>query len=337
METRPIGILYEHPEWFTPLFAELGRRGLPYERITAHTYRFDPSDRTVPYSLLVNRVSPSSYLRDHGSAIFQTQSYLADLEARGVPIVNGSRAYALETSKARQLRLLADLGIPHPRSRIVNDVSQIAPAAAELEYPIIVKPNIGGSGALMQRFETPDELEAARASGVLAVIFGVDQTAVVQEYHPPKGGSIVRVEALDGKFLYAIRIYNDPNEGFNLCPADICQVPESEPAATSPDEFDFCPVEVTAKKPMKIEIAEPPAWVIEAVLRTFKAGHVDIGGVEYLESERDGATYLYDINPISNFVTDAPRLVGFDPFVRFTDYLETRSGLTSRTLAGATS
>jgi hypothetical protein len=63
---------------------------------------------------------------------------------------------------------------------------------------------------------------------------------------------------------------------------------------------------------------------------------VDIGGVEYLESERDGAIYLYDINPISNFVTDAPRLIGFDPFVRFVDSIERRAGLPSRQLVGHT-
>ena len=52
----------------------------------------------------------------------------------------------------------------------------------------------------------------------------------------------------------------------------------------------------------------------------------DVGGVEYLESSRDGQIYLYDVNALSNFVTDAPRLVGFDPFARFVDFLERRAG-----------
>ncbi len=100
---KPIGILYEHPEWFAPLFAELDRRDLPYERILAHDHRFDPGAGSAPYSLVVNRVSPSSYLRDHTSAIFHAQQYLLHLEAIGVPAVNGPRAYALELSKAQQL------------------------------------------------------------------------------------------------------------------------------------------------------------------------------------------------------------------------------------------
>jgi hypothetical protein len=49
MTTKPIGVLYEHPEWFRPLFAELERRGLPYEGILAHEHRFDPFARLGDY------------------------------------------------------------------------------------------------------------------------------------------------------------------------------------------------------------------------------------------------------------------------------------------------
>jgi hypothetical protein len=183
---KPVGILYEHLEWFAPLFAELDRRQLPYERIPALDHRFDPTASSAPYSLVVNRVSPSSYLRDHTSAIFHAQQYLLHLEAIGVPVVNGPRAYALELSKAQQVSLLAALEIPHPRSRVVNHVDQIAAAAAELAYPIIVKPNIGGSGALMWRFDTAKELRTAANGDELQSVFGLDYTAVVQEYHPPR-------------------------------------------------------------------------------------------------------------------------------------------------------
>lgn len=331
--TDKIGILYEHPEWFAPLFAELDRRGLPYERIMAHQHSFDPDSDSSPYSLVVNRVSPSSYLRGNTQAIFYAQQYLEHLEKLGIPVVNGSAAYALETSKARQLSLLNMLGVPHPRSLIVNSLSQILPAAARLEYPIIVKPNIGGSGALMQRFYSASELQTALDRGHLDGVFGLDYTAIVQEYHPPKGGAIVRVEALDARFLYAIRIHTDPEAGFNLCPADICQLddaPASDTLVTADADLDFCPVDAPVKKSLKIEVAEPLAWIVDAVLRIFDAGRIDVGGVEYLESERDGGFYIYDINSLSNFVTDAQTLVGFDPFERFVNYLENRLGGTEQ-------
>jgi hypothetical protein len=316
-----IGILYEHPEWFRPLFAELERRGIAYEPIRAHEHSYDPSATSAPYRLVVNRMSPSSYLRGHGHAILYAQQYLAHLDELGVPVVNGTRAYGLELSKARQLGLLARLGLPHPRSRVVNRVEQVVPAAEQLDFPLILKPNVGGSGALMRRFESPDELRAAED---LASVFGIDQTAIVQEFHPPRGGSIVRVEVLDGELLYAIRIESDPAQGFNLCPADICQTVSGNEG----EDADNCPVDA-AKVGKKIEAAEAPSWVVDGVRAVFRAGGVDVGGVEYLESERDGRVYLYDVNALSNFVTDAPRLVGFDPFVPFVDFLERRAGLGS--------
>ena len=327
-----IGILYEHPEWFVPLFAELDRRGLPYVRIPAHELAYDPAATSSEYDLVVNRMSPSAYLRDHTRAIFAAQHYLAHLERLGVPVVNGSAAYGLELSKARQLDLLANLGLPAPATRVVNDPRQVERAAAELELPLIVKPNVGGSGALMRRFDALEELREAAASGALDDVFGIDGTALVQEYHPPRDGAIVRVEALDGDFLYAIRIQNNPDQGFNLCPADICQ-PSSLPASES---FDVCPVDAPAVPTRKVEAARPPDWTIQAVLRIGRAAGLDLGGVEYLESERDGRVYFYDINALSNFVADAVNVVGFDPFVTLGDFLERRlAAATSATPARA--
>src|SRR6188472_3734679 len=65
-----IGVLYEHPEWFEPLFAELDRRGLPVSRIPAERVCFDPAAAASPYQLVFNRMSPSAYLRGHARAIF---------------------------------------------------------------------------------------------------------------------------------------------------------------------------------------------------------------------------------------------------------------------------
>ena len=88
--------------------------------------------------------------------------------------------------------------------------------------------------------------------------------------------------------------------------------------------FDLCPAEAPVSAARGVEAAQPPGWVKDGVLRVFVAAGLDLGGVEYLESERDGRLYFYDINALSNFVTDAPRIVGFDPFVRLVDVLERR-------------
>lgn len=316
-----IGVLYEHPDWFVALFAELERRSLPYYRMLADALRYDPAATSSDYALVVNRMSPSAYLRGHTRAIFATQHYLAHLDRLGVPVVNGSAAFRLELSKARQLDLLAGLGLPAPATRVINDIALLEPAAAELEFPLILKPNVGGSGALMRSYQSLDDLREARVSGGLDDVFGIDGTLLMQEYHPPRSGAIVRVEALDGKFLYAIRIHNDPSQGFNLCPADICQTPAE---ADSLESFDLCPADAPSRAPRKIEAVDPPDWVKQAVLRICATSGLDLGGVEYLESERDGRLYFYDINALSNFVTDAPNVVGFDPFIQLGSLLERR-------------
>jgi hypothetical protein len=52
-----------------------------------------------------------------------------------------------------------------------------------------------------------------------------------------------------------------------------------------------------------------------------------VGGVEYLVNARDGEAYFYDINALSNFVADAPHVLGFDPFPKLVDYIMARAGL----------
>ena len=38
-------------------------------------------------------------------------------------------------------------------------------------------------------------------------------------------------------------------------------------------------------------------------------------------SQRDGQIYFYDVNATSNFVANAPEVVGFDPTAVFVDYI----------------
>ena len=309
---RPIGIYYEHPEWFRPLFAELDRRGLPYVPLDASRHRYDATNGDGrEFGLVFNRMSPSAYLRGRGHSILYTLNYLAHLEHLGVRVVNGLGAFRVETSKALQLSLLKSLGLPFPPARVINHPDE-APAAAEgLRFPVVVKANIGGSGAGIVRYDRPDDLARDVAEG--RVELGLDQTALVQEYIPARGGTITRVEVLDGRYLYAIAV--ETGTRFNLCPADICQDEAGAPVDGN------CPVEAP-KQGLKVTAATPPDEAIADVERILRAAGIEVGGVEYIVDDRDGQRYYYDINALSNFVADAPRVVGFDPFVRLVDFLE---------------
>jgi D-alanine-D-alanine ligase-like ATP-grasp enzyme len=242
----------------------------------------------------------------------------------GVPVVNGSAAYALELSKATQLDVLAGLGLPAPRSRVINHPAQAPAAAATLRFPVLVKANIGGSGAGITRYDTPAALAEAVAAG--AVALGLDHTALVQEAVPLRGGHITRVETLGGRYLYAIDVH--PATGsFDLCPADACQTTGGVELVRG-----ACAVDAP-KSGLRVQGTTPPRAIIEQVERIAQASHLDVGGVEYLVDDRDGQHYFYDINALSNFVADAPNVIGFDPWVPFVDYLEQRAGLATRAAA----
>jgi glutathione synthase/RimK-type ligase-like ATP-grasp enzyme len=313
---RPIAVYYEHPEWFRPLFAALDGRGVPYVKLDASRHSYNPSNTSEAadaYALVLNRMSASAYLRGHGNALFYTRGYLAHLERAGARVVNGSEAFAVETSKALQLSLLESLGLPYPRTLVVNDASEATRAARELGFPLMFKPNVGGRGAGVVRYDTPESLE--REVGAGRVDLGIDSTALLQEFVPARGGHITRVETLGGKYLYAIKVYTS-GESFNLCPAEICQAEDAPPAAAG----EVCLADAP-KKGLKVEAYTPPPEVIEAVERIAAAARLDLGGVEYITDERDGRILYYDINALSNFVADARTVVGFDPHERLVDFL----------------
>ena len=312
--TRPIGIYYEHPDWFRPLFQEFDRRGTRYELLDAAKHSYDATNGDgAEYGLVFNRMSPSAYLRGRGDSILYTHNYLAHLEQLGVRVINGVKAFRTETSKALQISLLKSLGLPFPAARVIHRAEQAPNAAVGLRFPIVVKANIGGSGAGIVRFDTIEDLKQGVANGIIDL--GVDQTALVQEFIPARGGHITRVEVLGGKYLYAINVYSS-GDSFNLCPADICQTSDGVALARQ-----ACAVDAP-KNNLRVEAYTPPRDIVESVERLTAATGIELGGVEYMIDARDGQLLFYDVNALSNFVADAPRILGFDPFSQLADWLE---------------
>ena len=310
--SKPIGIYYEHPDWYRPLFQQLDARGVNWVKIHAATHSYDVASHTPEYSLIFNRMSPSAWQRGLGHTIFYTLNYLAHLEAQGVRVVNGSRAFTHEISKALQLTLLESLGLPYPRAQVINHPSQAPAAAEKIGYPLVFKPNIGGSGAGIIRFDRPEQLKNAVAENGLD--FGIDQAALMQECFTARDSVITRVEVLGGRFLYAIQIHTT-GDTYNLCPADICQSTKGEELTRA-----ACPVDAP-RNGLQVEGYNPPRQFIQDVERIMNEAGIEVGGIEYVIDDRDGRLLYYDINALSNFVADPERIVGFNPYARLADYL----------------
>jgi biotin carboxylase len=224
-----------------------------------------------------------------------------------------------------QLSLMERSGLPYPKARVINHPSQAVAAGEEIGYPLILKPNIGGSGAGIKKFTSRGELQAAVDAGEL--YFGIDNVALVQECFAARDGIITRVEVLGGKYLYAIQIHIT-GETFDLCPADICRSARGEELTRI-----ACPVDAP-KTGMTVEAYEAPPRVIANVERLMHEAGIEVGGVEYVIDEPTGRLLYYDINALSNFVADPERVVGFNPYSRLADFLIAEAGKKTEVVVG---
>ena len=295
-----LAVLYEHPQWFQPLFAALERRGMSYLPIALSDHRFDPTRREAPAPLILSRVAQSSFLREPEHPIFYAEALLDHWERCGARVLNGAEVLAIDSSKARQLSLITSLGYAVPETRVFHRVRDLVAAAEGMAFPLLVKANIGGSGAGIVRYASLDQLRASVADRMVPA--SVDQVLLVQDYVPPRGGTITRLETLGGRFLYAIEIESS-GDSFDLCPADAC-------------------VAQPGRKAIRMTAVTPPPEIIKAAERIAQKAGLDLGGIETVIDDRDGTPRFYDINAMSNFVADPLNVLGWDPHDRLIDFLE---------------
>ena len=114
---------------------------------------------------------------------------------------------------------------------------------------------------------------------------------LVQRYIEAPQPSITRVEFVGNRLLYAVRV--DTSQGFELCPADACQV--VDPGAT-------CPAVAPGDKFQIISTFQHlllPAW--QAFLARNDIG---VAEIEFIE-DASGRSFTYDINTNTNYNTDA--------------------------------
>jgi glutathione synthase/RimK-type ligase-like ATP-grasp enzyme len=297
-----LAVLYEHPKWFEPLFAALERHGIAYEALRLSDHGFDPGVREAPAPVVLSRVAMSSFLREREHGIFYAEALFDHWAGAGARVLNGVATIAIDSSKARQLSLISRFGYAIPETRVVHRREDLLRATEGMRWPLMVKANIGGSGAGIVRYGSRDELAGSMEDG--SVPESVDSVLLVQDYVPARGGTITRVETLGGRFLYAIEVETG-GDSFDLCPADACAV---------------------SRGPIRMQAVTPPPELVEAAERIAQAAGLDVGGVEYLVDDRDGAARFYDINALSNFVAKPLDVLGWDPHERLVEFIEAEIG-----------
>ena len=312
MSTPALTVLYEHPTWQQPLFDALDKRGVDYLAYDVKSAAFDLRE-DVQASMIFNQLSPSAYVRGNGHTVPFALALLDHFESKGARVLNGASAFRLELDKIAQIRLMRDLGMDYPWTIAFNNVEALWEHEEALNFPAILKPNQGGSGARMAEVNSLNELKCLLEED--SSLWHPDPVLLLQEKldHDPAKQGIVRLEFLDGELLYAMRVVGV--SGFNLCPSIDCN-PEG-------DEEGACavPSATPTSDPQFLPYPEVPAEVVEEASRLFKATGFDVGALEYLITS-DGRRVFYDINANSNLRRSVGLAMGFDPFDRVAEYLE---------------
>ncbi len=292
---KKIYIIHENSEWTQHLTKRLDELNLPYEE-----WHLDQGmvklDEEPPEGVFYNRMSASSHTRGHRYAPELTASVLAWLERHGRKVFNGTKAISLEVSKVAQYMALQAQGIKTPKTVAAVGKDSILKAAEAFDgQPFITKHNRAGKGLGVQLFYSIKALKEFLEGEEFEE--SIDGITLIQEYIQAPEPFITRCEFVNGKFLYAVRV--DTSEGFQLCPADACQIGDL-----------YCPVGEEAETRPKFEIIEDfHDPIIQQYEEFLRENQIAIAGIEFIR-DKNGTIYTYDVNTNTNYNRDAEEKAG---------------------------
>lgn len=303
-----IFVLHENDAWLIPLRASFAGAGLAHEEWFLDRGVLDLT-RPPPRGVFYNRMSASSHTRGHTYAPEYAAAVVEWLERHGRTVVNGRRALQLELSKIAQYEALAAFGIPTPPTVAAVGEEHIREAAAHIGFPLILKHNRAGKGLGVQLVRSA----AALAEAVARLAASEDPFALprdgiwlVQRYIAAPEPFITRIEFIGGRFLYAVRV--DTSEGFELCPADACAVPDGA----------ACPAVAPGEKFRILDgFTHPLIPRMEAFLA---ANGIGVGAIEVI-TDAEGRSFAYDVNTNTNYNGEAERRAGVSATDALVHYL----------------
>ncbi|MBM3568328.1 MAG: alpha-L-glutamate ligase [Alphaproteobacteria bacterium] len=296
---QTIHVIHENDAWVAPLraaFAEIGARHREWFLDHGVLDLRDPPPAGVYY----NRMSASSHTRGHRHAVDYTAAVLAWLERHGRVVVNDSRALRLEVSKVAQYQALAVHGIATPDTLAAIGKRHVFDAARRLGFPLILKHNRGGKGLGVRLLRDPAAL--ARHLESPGYEEPIDGVVLVQRYVESPEPYITRAEFVGGKFLYAVRV--DTSQGFELCPADQCQI-EAAGGAAGTGLADVAPASAPAARFRIVEGFDSP--LIPRYEAFLAANGIGVAGIEFVR-DREGRAFTYDVNTNTNYNPEAEAL-----------------------------
>jgi glutathione synthase/RimK-type ligase-like ATP-grasp enzyme len=285
-------VLHENPEWYPPFAHAFAAAGVDAREWLLIDGVID-LDQEPPEGVYYNRLSASSHTRGHTYTKDYTRALLEWLESYGRRVVNGRPVVEMEVSKVRQLNLLRAFGIDTPRTVAVIGRDRIVDAALTFPMPFITKHNQGGKGLGVRRFDDLDQFRAYVVSDEFEV--PVDGITLLQEYVQPREPFITRVETVGFEYIYAVTADTERG-GFQLCPADACEMDE-----------DGQPKQAASLFALREGFHGP---VVDQVVAFARKYNLEIAGFEFIESV-DGRTVVYDVNTNTNYNPDVENVAPY--------------------------
>ncbi len=288
-----IYVIHENDSWVDPLFKSLEELNVPFCDWFINDGKLNLND-VPPEGVFYNRMSASAHSREHRYAVELTESILSWLELHHRKVINNRNALGLEVRKSEQQLWLNRFGILTPKTIVANNKKDLLMASIELNiFPFIVKPNRGGKGLGVKLYQSVKQLTIdLEADNIPDSLDGI---LLVQEYIKPKDGRITRMEFIGGKFYYAVSI--DASDGFELCPADSCNIGDQ-----------FCPAtsnSINGETLRKFVILEDYSNPDMPLYHDFlEASGIKIGAIEYIR-EASGRKVVYDVNTNTNYNSEA--------------------------------
>jgi len=303
MSQPKIYVLHENPLWFGPLRDALDRIDVPYEDWMVVEGVTNLQD-IPPEGIFFNRLSASSHRRGHRYAIEYAETMLAWLEYCGRRVVNGRHCLTLEVRKFDQYARMMAHGIQVPKSVAVVGLDHLVQAAEDLGCEsFVIKPNRGGKGLGVQRFDSVAALQESVQNGEISENASLDGVFLVQDYIEPKTPDVIRSEFIGGMYHYSVRV--DTSEGFELCPADSCGIDQK------PQRDKFTVLKNYDHSCLRL---------YDAFLQNEK---IDVAAIESIEAA-DGTRYAYDVNINTNYNLGAEERAGVEvgAYDRLAQYLK---------------
>jgi ribosomal protein S6--L-glutamate ligase len=261
---------------------------LPFERLSAcvqtgkATVRGEEVDLAQVSAVIVRTMPPGSLEQ----VVFR-MNLLAQLEARGVQVLNPARAIECAVDKYLTTARLSAAGLPVPETIVCEDAETAQQAFESLGGDVVVKPIFGAEGRGILRVSDPD-----LALRTFRTLERLDAVLYLQKFVDHEGSDL-RAMVLNGRIIGAMRRRNPHDFRTN-----VSRQATAEPVTLSSQEQEWA-------------------------LRASKAVGTRVAGVDILYG-RDGSGYVIEVNGVPGWQA-LSRVTGVDVAMEVIKDLETQS------------